>query len=77
MKFIFGKTYIICLLNCFTLSSNLFAQKDKDYPASKFPDRIILGFKGNPAISQAVNWRTDEHVSDAVAACIYYHHYSG
>lgn len=70
MKSIFARTYIFCLLNFIFFSPTLFAQKNKDYPASKFPDRVILGFKGNPAISQAVNWRTDASVSDAVAAIL-------
>ena len=43
-------------------------QVSKSYPASLFPDRVILGFKGNPAFSQAVNWRTDSTVLEAVAA---------
>ncbi|SEI73930.1 Purple acid Phosphatase, N-terminal domain [Dyadobacter sp. SG02] len=44
------------------------AQQNKTYPPSQFPDRIILGYKGNPAISQAVNWRTDSTVTTAIAA---------
>nr|WP_295931089.1 metallophosphoesterase family protein [uncultured Dyadobacter sp.] len=47
---------------------SVFAQQNKTYPASAFPDRVILGYKGNPATSQAVNWRTDSTVTDAVAA---------
>lgn len=31
------------------------------------PDRIILGFSGDPARSQAVAWRTDTTVTEAVA----------
>ncbi|REA59663.1 metallophosphoesterase [Dyadobacter luteus] len=45
-----------------------FSQEHKSYPASKFPDRIILGYKGAPHTSQAINWRTDSTVSKAVAA---------
>lgn len=45
-----------------------FAQQSKTYPASAFPDRVILGYKGDPATSQAVNWRTDSTVTDAIAA---------
>jgi hypothetical protein len=56
----------------FILSAMLFqvshAQKNKLYPASPFPDRVILGFKGDPAHSQAVNWRTDSTISSAIAA---------
>jgi len=51
------------LLSCVQLS----AQKSKTYPASPFPDRIILGFKNDPAHSQAVNWRTDSTIVEAVA----------
>jgi hypothetical protein len=45
-----------------------FAQEHKEYPASKFPDRVILGFKGAPSTSQAVNWRTDSTISKAIGA---------
>ena len=44
------------------------AQQNKSYPPSAFPDRVILGYKGDPATSQAVNWRTDSTVTTAVAA---------
>jgi 3',5'-cyclic AMP phosphodiesterase CpdA len=44
------------------------AQQNKTYPPSSFPDRIILGYKGDPATSQAVNWRTDSTVTAGVAA---------
>jgi len=50
------------------MPSLLSAQTNKSYPASRFPDRIILGFKGDVSRSQAVNWRTDSTVSDAVVA---------
>lgn len=64
--FVKSSTFIFLFLslNC----SPFFAQTNKSYPASQFPDRVILGFKGNPANSQAVNWRTDSTVSNAVAA---------
>jgi predicted phosphodiesterase len=52
----------------FLLPSLTFAQENKSYPASRFPDRIILGWKGDPAHSQAVNWRTDSTVKKSVAA---------
>lgn len=44
------------------------AQIHKDYPASVYPDRVILGWQGNPATSQSVNWRTDSTVTTAVGA---------
>lgn len=44
------------------------AQKSKLYPASPFPDRVVLGFKGDPAHSQAVNWRTDSTIVNGLAA---------
>ncbi|MCE7061216.1 metallophosphoesterase family protein [Dyadobacter sp. CY343] len=47
--------------------SATFAQ-NKTYLPTAFPDRVILGFKGNPATSQAVNWRTDTTIKEAVAA---------
>jgi predicted phosphodiesterase len=57
-------TFVLLLTCCCSAHS----QQNKTYPASKFPDRIILGFKGDPAVSQAVNWRTDSTVTNAVAA---------
>lgn len=44
-----------------------FSQENKTYPPSRFPDRIIMGLKGDPAHSRAVNWRTDQSVKKAVA----------
>ncbi|PWJ59321.1 calcineurin-like phosphoesterase family protein [Dyadobacter jejuensis] len=44
------------------------AQEHKSYPASPFPDRVILGWKGDPAHSQAVNWRTDSTITEGIAA---------
>lgn len=43
-----------------------FSQENKTYPPSKFPDRIIMGMKGDPAHSRAVNWRTDNTVKKAL-----------
>jgi hypothetical protein len=37
------------------------------YQPTRFPDRIILTFAGDPATSQAVTWRTDPSVKNAVA----------
>lgn len=48
--------------------SPLVAQQNKSYPPSAFPDRVILGWKGDAAHTQAVNWRTDSTVSNAMAA---------
>lgn len=40
----------------------------KEYAATKFPDRVILGWNNNEAAtSQSVNWRTDATVTQAVA----------
>ena len=60
------KLVTLAFLLLFYVSS--FAQKSKNYPASPFPDRVILGLKGDPADSQAVNWRTDSTITGAVAA---------
>ena len=66
------RAYLASLHNVYLLlfitSASLFAQQNKSYPASKFPDRVILGFKGNPSTTQSVNWRTDSSVTNAVAA---------
>ncbi|GAB3779790.1 metallophosphoesterase family protein [Spirosoma horti] len=44
------------------------AQLHKPYPATSYPDRLILGWQGEPATSQSVNWRTDSTVTNAVGA---------
>ncbi|AKD58342.1 purple acid phosphatase family protein [Spirosoma radiotolerans] len=44
------------------------AQLHKPYPATRYPDRLILGWQGEPATSQSVNWRTDSTVTNAVGA---------
>ena len=49
------------------LPATVSAQENKSCPPSKFPDRIILGWKGDAAHSQAVNWRTDSTITKAVA----------
>ena len=61
------------LLPVFTLVCGLLAfvgnaQTHKPYTPTRFPDRIILGWQGNPATSQSVNWRTDSSVVAAVGA---------
>ncbi|TDE16570.1 purple acid phosphatase family protein [Dyadobacter psychrotolerans] len=71
MKFKYLRSrHILALLflNPLFITTGTFAQGNKTYPASKFPDRVILGFKGNPSVSQAVNWRTDSTVTEAIAA---------
>ncbi|WP_128545127.1 purple acid phosphatase family protein [Larkinella soli] len=45
-----------------------YAQEHKSYPPSVYPDRLVLGYQGNPATSQSVNWRTDSTVTGAVGA---------
>lgn len=50
------------------MATPLWAQLHKDYFPTAFPDRLILGWQDNPATSQAVNWRTDSTVTDAVGA---------
>jgi 3',5'-cyclic AMP phosphodiesterase CpdA len=67
MRFHFRLLIFTFLFFCF-MPALLFAQTNKSYPASHFPDRIILGFKGDVSHSQAVNWRTDSTVSNAVVA---------
>lgn len=62
----FKSVFAAILLAAFSQSA--FSQANKSYPASSFPDRVILGYKGDPATSQAVNWRTDSTVTDAIAA---------
>lgn len=42
------------------------AEKEAHRPTA-IPDRIILTWKGNPSNSQAVTWRTDATVTEAVA----------
>ncbi|MBD2755429.1 purple acid phosphatase family protein [Spirosoma validum] len=47
------------------LTASGWAQTHKDYPATVYPDRVILGWQDNPATSQSVNWRTDSTVVNA------------
>ncbi|QIP17084.1 metallophosphoesterase family protein [Spirosoma aureum] len=56
-------TFILVL----TVASS-WAQIHKDYLPTVYPDRLILGWQGNPATSQSVNWRTDSTVNNAVGA---------
>ncbi len=37
------------------------------YPPAHHPDRIILTWRGDPATTQAVTWRTDDTVTSALA----------
>ncbi|MFC5408829.1 fibronectin type III domain-containing protein [Larkinella bovis] len=57
------------LLSCGT-SPFVAAQVHKDYLPSAYPDRLTLGWQGNPATSQSVNWRTDSTVTRAVGAIV-------
>src|SRR5687767_5387519 len=57
--------------------SNSFSQQEDQRPEpffpkrwtvpSELPDRIILNFSGDPALTQSVTWRTDTSVRKAVA----------
>ena len=40
---------------------------DDPYPPSRIPDRVILTWKGDPATTQAITWRTDYTVSETFA----------
>ncbi|GAB4016837.1 metallophosphoesterase family protein [Spirosoma migulaei] len=62
MKLLFFSLFVALTL------SSASAQTHKQYPASIYPDRIILGWHGDPATSQSVNWRTDTTVTNAVGA---------
>ncbi|SOD92555.1 purple acid phosphatase family protein [Spirosoma fluviale] len=58
--------FLACLL---ALSlSPVWAQLHKDYSPTAYPDRLVLGWQGNPATSQSVNWRTDSTITTAVGA---------
>ncbi len=41
--------------------------KDELHKPSAWPDRVVLTWRGDPARSQALTWRTDVSVRDAVA----------
>ncbi len=41
-------------------------QTHKDYTPTPFPDRLILGWQGETATSQSVNWRTDSTITGSV-----------
>ncbi len=57
MKYLLKSSIFISI----AVFNGLFAvgQASKSYPTSPFPDRIILGWKGETSTSQAVNWRTN------------------
>ena len=55
----------VCLLLILPAAN---AQVHKDYVPTVYPDRLILGWQGNPATTQSVNWRTDSTVANAVGA---------
>lgn len=46
------------------------AQEHKPYTPTAFPDRLIMGYQGNVATSQSINWRTDSTVIKSVAAIV-------
>ncbi|MEZ4902546.1 MAG: metallophosphoesterase family protein [Spirosomataceae bacterium] len=61
------KKFILTILGLiWALSSH--AQPHKTYTPTPFPDRVILGWQGNPATSQSVNWRTDTSIVASVGA---------
>lgn len=62
MKLLFFSLFVALTLSAAS------AQTHKQYTASVYPDRIILGWQDNPATSQSVNWRTDTTVTNAVGA---------
>lgn len=47
--------------------NTLVPEGETRYTPSIYPDRIILTWTGDPATTQAVSWRTDGSVSEAVA----------
>lgn len=59
--------FFFTLSLCFIITLSI-AQIHKDYTPTPFPDRLILGWQGNPATTQSVNWRTDSTVFSAVGA---------
>lgn len=59
---------LLCLFFLFIQFSVKSQSIHKEYVATKFPDRIILGWNSNEAAtSQSVNWRTDATVTQSVA----------
>ncbi|MCB0649483.1 MAG: metallophosphoesterase family protein [Saprospiraceae bacterium] len=59
------------VLTCCLLMTSLWVSSQeihKEYTATKFPDRVILGWNGGDVSkSQSVNWRTDSSVTVAIA----------
>ncbi|PQA59733.1 purple acid phosphatase family protein [Siphonobacter curvatus] len=58
-----------CLLSLLSVSIAQ-AQEHKSYTPTAFPDRLIMGYQGNVATSQSMNWRTDSTVIKSVAAIV-------
>ncbi|WP_080055489.1 purple acid phosphatase family protein [Spirosoma aerolatum] len=59
---------LICTAFLVAITASGWAQVHKDYTPTAYPDRLILGWQGNAATSQSVNWRTDSTVTNAVGA---------
>lgn len=61
---ILNKSIAIAALLIAATFTNTQAQ---DFDPKPFPDRVILTWKGNTAVSQTVTWRTDTTVADSKA----------
>ncbi|MBN8826675.1 MULTISPECIES: metallophosphoesterase family protein [unclassified Spirosoma] len=60
--------HLLCTAFLVAITASGWAQVHKEYTPTAYPDRLILGWQGNAATSQSVNWRTDSTVTNAVGA---------
>jgi hypothetical protein len=63
----------VLLATCVLSSKALAYDYDRgaiDPSASEIPDRIVLTWKGDPATTQAVTWRTDATITEAAAEIV-------
>lgn len=68
-----NRTYsflLITLLLLFGATRTYSQQNERYYTPKPNPDRIILNVTEDPSTSVAVNWRTDQHVSEGFAEII-------
>jgi acid phosphatase type 7 len=59
--------FLLLLAPAASAQNTLVVEGSPRYTPSIYPDRVVLTFGGDPARTQAVTWRTDASVTEAVA----------